>query len=257
LNDNRSGVRIYYTTNLKKYEAGTLIIGDIGNMPNPTLIGPGTGLQHFEYSCPTGCTSSFPYPLNAFGSVLHMHQIGSMIWSTQWLNNTAIRTERIDFWDFKLQQITTDPYVINPGDRINLHCVYQQQSDRSVKFYLGSDDEMCLLFVWYYPRIPNKDGACGYSYDNTTGGNMTWCMNDLLPISNPDVADPINLTKALQITFGQPCTTAKADSAGSGTNNKAAVGGVFGPLFLVVFIFLLWISQKKCAKKETQHEELR
>eukprot|EP01118_Nematostelium_gracile_P008903 TRINITY_DN2977_c0_g1_i2.p1 TRINITY_DN2977_c0_g1~~TRINITY_DN2977_c0_g1_i2.p1 ORF type:complete len:565 (-),score=115.45 TRINITY_DN2977_c0_g1_i2:3-1652(-) len=186
----QSGFRLYYETTLRPIEAAVLQLGD-SYVSNPDGISAGTGLQEFEYDCPSACTSSFSQTLHVFANILHMHSMGRQIWGVQWRNGTMVReTNRVDFWDFAYQQTTPKDHTIEPGDRISTHCVYAQGAS-VVPFSLSSSDEMCLQYIFYYPKV-NKTYCSFYNPKNASSSmNMTLCGKDPLPMSNPTQKDPI------------------------------------------------------------------
>jgi hypothetical protein len=59
-------------------------------------------------------------------------------------------------YDFNFQQIRTIPSrKIYPGDKLELTCKYRTQNRNSTVFGgLGTYQEMCLTFLFYYPRSP-------------------------------------------------------------------------------------------------------
>jgi len=114
---------------------------------------------------------------------LHMHDAGKMIWSTQWRNNTYIgTTNRIEFWYFAYQETTPVNYTIYPGDKLNLHCVYDTSSrTTTTTFGVSTMQEMCMEFVSYYPKVNTE--FCGYvSYSSI---NYTYCGNNIIFEQNP------------------------------------------------------------------------
>jgi len=235
-----SGVRIYYTRQLRQHDAGFLILGD-GMVLRPDDIPQGTSISAFEYSCDTSCTGSWPQ-LHVFSTVLHMHKAGTQMWSSHWRNGEQIReTNRVDFWDFGFQQATPANFDIMPGDRINTHCSYQQNPSRPIPFGQPSDSEMCVQFVAYYPRIPHNNGICSYFYSDTIFGvptNTTYCNNDFVwdetrttPV--PDVIrDPIlEISRA----FGDLNSNKSFVCQGSGAMN------VVPHAFSVVVLFILFL----------------
>jgi len=188
-----SGIRVYYTTTLRQFDADILELGDAG-VTQPAVIPQGTGDVLFEYSCPSECSSTFGQTLNVFGDLLHMHQVGDMMWSTIWRNGVNLGYfNRIEFWDFNFQQTTPLSLTIQPGDRINTHCKYTQSPNTPVHFALASSDEMCLEYVYYYPKLPGP--YCTFIYSEDVGRNATVCLNDFLQVNgalqyNPSVTDP-------------------------------------------------------------------
>jgi hypothetical protein len=203
-----SGIRLHYETTLRPIEAGVLSLGDpaVSNFKNP--IKAGTGLLEYEYDCPSACTSKWNQTLHVFGNFLHMHKIGAQMWGKQWRNGQLVREmNRIDFWDFGLQQMTPEEHTIEPGDRISTHCIYQQQS-ADVIFGESSSEEMCIQFVYYYPRSASGFGFCGYFADSHLPfNNVTVCGNDAVmrnasePMYNPTELDPVGGT---YVAFGKP-----------------------------------------------------
>jgi hypothetical protein len=59
-------------------------------------------------------------------------------------------------YDFNFQQVRTIPSrKINPGDKLELTCKYRTLDRNSTVFGgLGTYQEMCLDFLFYYPRSP-------------------------------------------------------------------------------------------------------
>jgi len=186
-----SGIKVYYTSVIRQYDAGVLELGD-PLVTQKIPIPQGTGVSFYEYNCPSECTASFPQPLIVFADFLHMHQIGEMMWSTHWRNGSEIGyLNRIEYWDFAFQQTTTKNVTILPGDRINTHCKYDQNPLTQTVFSIASQDEMCLEYVYYYPKLSGS--YC--SFISQSGKNITVCENAGLYIegvlaTNPTVVDP-------------------------------------------------------------------
>jgi len=156
-------------------------------------------------------------------------------------------TNRIDFWDFAFQQNTPVNYTIEPGDRISTHCVYNR-GNKDVPFAEASDDEMCIQYVFYYPKIqiPN----CGYWFNGTL--NSTLCGTSLLPISNPSILDPIGGT-ATRFGAAAVCSTKNTDSEHNlmpGNKSNRAAAAIFAILFVVIIVTILILIFIK-AKPET------
>jgi hypothetical protein len=203
-----SGIALYFENTLRPIEAGVLELGD-PTIADTNGIAAGTGTAEYEYNCPGVCTASFNRTLNVWGNSLHMHQIGAQMWGKQWRDGQLIReTNRIDFWDFGLQQMTVVNYTIQPGDRISTHCIYNRQS-QYVPFGEGSDEEMCIQFIYYWPKATKGRGACAFYLDTEKLGpnNLTICDSDPVSdgkggfLSNPSEVDPPGGTF---IAFGKP-----------------------------------------------------
>lgn len=189
----RSGIRIYYNTNLRKFDAGVLFLGD-GVVTQIGGVEPGDGYKEYEYDCCSNCSARWGHNLNVFASFLHMHQVGSQAWSTLYREEKKImEINRIDYYNFGMQQQTPKNIVLQPGDRINTHCVYKRDPSRTVVFGEASSDEMCINFLSYYPKISQKSPMCGYWADrrnqNTSKTNFTNCHGERTLI-NPTVREP-------------------------------------------------------------------
>jgi len=167
-----SGVTITYTPQLRQYSAGILMLGDA--MVSEYPIAGAQPNYHIETDCPEDCTSQWPHNIQVFADMLHMHGYGSMMWTTQWRNGARLEgfLNRVEFWQFDFQSFPTVNRVIQPGDRVNTHCVYDTSSvpaNQNVTFGGSSSNEMCMEFVAYYPRLLTTDrfgkrniyGYCG------------------------------------------------------------------------------------------------
>lgn len=88
-------------------------------------------------------------------------------------------TNRVDFFRFSFQQYTYVNYTIKPGDRINTHCHYDSsQRTEPTEFDDGSEDEMCMEFITYYPALYIEGKAysmCGYVH--YMGAEASLCGN--------------------------------------------------------------------------------
>jgi len=116
-----------------------------------------------------------------------MHQTGSQMWSSLWRNGSEILLNRVEYYQFELQRITPKNIEIFPGDRISVHCVYNRKKDNDTRFGEASTDEMCIHYLFYYPR--SNDNVCGFNYRNRS---YTSCNNNFLnDIPNPSVKDPV------------------------------------------------------------------
>ena len=156
-----SGVRIYYNSNKRQYDAGFLRFGtDLGDISIPA----GKAAYELTGECGAETTNDIVYlpeqKITFFGVLLHMHALGRQIWVDV---IRATDTESTDpevlgddcFYDYNFQQIQMiDPFELYPGDRIKSHCVFDSTGRDMVT--LGGDatsDEMCVAFGIYYPAV--------------------------------------------------------------------------------------------------------
>jgi len=200
-----SGARLYYTSTIRQYDAGTITLGDV--VPSFSNIPPQQEFTEYEANCPTECTSKWPFDITVFSSFQHMHQIGKQMWSTHWRGPTMLGyLNRVDYFQFDFQQGTPLNTVIKRGDRINLHCAFDSSRRTApTRFSIASEDEMCMEFISYYPLIIQNSRPfvfCGHI--QAAGITATWCgdldfSNVDWSLRNPTIRDPPGTGK---ITFG-------------------------------------------------------
>ncbi|XP_009574381.1 PREDICTED: putative DBH-like monooxygenase protein 2 [Fulmarus glacialis] len=149
-----SGVRIYYTPELRKHDVGILQ----------------TGIFSFPYGF---CNSSQFDEMNGmavpdmhvFAYLLHTHLAGRGLKAVQYRNGEQLVIICEDNkYDFGLQEIRNmkEIVIVKSGDEVLVECNFQTL-DRSQSTFGGPStmNEMCLTFLFYYPR--NNISSCmGY-----------------------------------------------------------------------------------------------
>jgi hypothetical protein len=229
-----SGVRLYTTTSLRANQAWYMTLGDPGTFLLP--IPGGQSFVHYETSCSSACTTSWPNDITVVGSFLHMHAVGKQMWTSHWRGNQQLPiSNKIEYWDFNFQQVTGTNYVIQRGDRLNTHCVFDTliKGQSQTLFGADSDAEMCMDFLLYYPRIPSMS-YCGYIRPPGQGGaNRTWCgvgygssgqnpeQNEFDP-SGQEIRVFGNPARAVNCSFPAPIPTFSS-TAGSTAPNAASI----------------------------------
>ena len=165
-----SGFRIYYTTTLRAYDAGMLELGDpqVEAMIFNPLIPAGMSKVTFTHDADS-CTNRFRNKsITVFTRFLHMHAIGTHMRVTQRSSSGAVlRTDTSDYYDFKQAgafepRTTGTGFQISKGDSFTIECWYMTPGQTQRRFGLGSRDEMCIDFVYYYPLQPGV-GQCNTS----------------------------------------------------------------------------------------------
>ncbi|KAI8852729.1 PHM/PNGase F domain-containing protein [Chytridium lagenaria] len=163
-----SGIRIFYTDQLRQHDVGTLTLGSIrisipGNSNRPTVLPPNL--------CPSSCTKRFPGNLTIISQGVHMHQLG--------LNQTVrhIRNDTFEiapvvtrrYYDFNFQGsipvLDKSTTTLIPGDALLTTCAYKPTlGERSFTTTFGesTDNEMCFNFVQYYPKHTPIDFCLTY-----------------------------------------------------------------------------------------------
>jgi len=149
-----SGVRIKMTTHLRQNDIGYLLFGTGLNMRLP----PQMPLYEISGNCSHEWTESLPFPITVFSIVLHAHLLGRAIWTEVWRDGKFVDWlgESALVYDFNKQSvIDVDPQiVIMPGDDIITHCIYDTSTKTNVThFGFSTENEMCLTFVLYYPKL--------------------------------------------------------------------------------------------------------
>jgi len=257
----RSGFKITYTPKLRQHDAAAITLGD------PLLFfGPipaGKEATAYEAECPSECTQAFPHDIHVFGSLLHMHGVGSAMWSRQWRNGEDLGiTNKAEFYSFHFQQTTSVNYTIKPGDRINTHCIYNTKSKTTpTVFGIESSQEMCIDFIFYYPRIISNGATyayCGYgNLGEITGedASFTVCgsLNDAattlfrIDLPNPRNPDPSELNT---IDFGKGLETCPRITYGRNVDVVGIAVGVSigGAVFLVLVGAGIWYFFKRGSK---------
>uniref|UniRef100_A0A9L0TQY6 Monooxygenase DBH like 2 n=1 Tax=Equus caballus TaxID=9796 RepID=A0A9L0TQY6_HORSE len=162
-----SGIRMYYTATLRKYDMGVL---QLGFFTFPIHFIPPGAESFMSYGlCKTEKFEEMngaPVPdIQVFGYLLHTHLAGRALQAVQYRNGTQFRTIcKDDSYDFNLQETRDLPHLveIKPGDELLVECHYQTLDRDSLTFGGPSTvNEMCLVFLFYYPR--NNISSCmGY-----------------------------------------------------------------------------------------------
>ena len=130
--------------------------------------------RRYDFDC---ASLRLAAPLNVLYLQLHMHQSGIAMETVQYDKDGVYKaTHRYDYYDFNRQDavsstmynyVTGAPSItIEPGDHMHTTCWYNNDGRAgavaSHRFGLASNDEMCITFIGYYPRVPLGFGRyCG------------------------------------------------------------------------------------------------
>jgi hypothetical protein len=162
-----SGVRFYYTTQPREFDVGVLPLGD----PFTRLggVSVGSGLTSHAFKCPSSCTLLTlkpEQPLTVIRESIHMHKTGIRAVNEQIRGGEVVRAGVVDFFNFDQQgnqPIQQESFQILSGDSFNTVCYYRSQD--GADFGFSSQEEMCIVFIAYYPRQLLLDTfglTCGY-----------------------------------------------------------------------------------------------
>ncbi|XP_012877099.1 PREDICTED: putative DBH-like monooxygenase protein 2 [Dipodomys ordii] len=159
-----SGIRLYYTSHLRKYDLGIL---ELGVLTFPIhFIPPGAESFKSYGLCKTDKFEEMNgAPVNDMivaSYLLHTHLAGRALRAVQYRNGKQLRTIcKDDSYDFSLQETRDLPHLVDikPGDELLVECNYQTLDRDSTTFGgISTINEMCLIFLFYYPR--NNISSC-------------------------------------------------------------------------------------------------
>ena len=171
-----SGVRIYYSTNLRDNDAGVLQVGDGQISYAGTKVEE--GISTWSFDCPSTCTQQYldaGVEYKTLSVQLHMHQVGEAMSLKQFRDGEMIDEIVTEFYDFRFQDVS-DPYhahrmTIKAGDSFKTQCFFTVDDGEDVRFGLGSSDEMCISFITYWPKVDNLK-HCGRSGTSACNGGV-------------------------------------------------------------------------------------
>nr|XP_039267528.1 dopamine beta-hydroxylase-like [Styela clava] len=150
-----SGIKFFYTKNLREYDSGIL---EVGVTYNDNLAIP-PGRKDFTLSgiCPQQCTSEgiSQGGINIFASQLHTHLAGRKVWVSHVRNGKRLsEINRDDHYSTFFEEIRyVYPSIkVMSGDSLVTYCSYDTSNKANVTFSgLGLLDEMCVSYLHYFP----------------------------------------------------------------------------------------------------------
>lgn len=184
-----SGVRIYYTSKKRQHEMGVLSLGDPFVSLQANAVGD--GLSKHQFDCPASCSSiALTQPVTVVREYLHMHKTGTAMDNLHIRDGQVIRAGQVEYYDFSQQGayvVPQEPFEIQPGDSFQTTCQYKSNGD--TVFGLSSSEEMCIAFLFYYPRQQLSLGnfdlpfTCGYNIP-IPGCASDWEQTDLESVAD-------------------------------------------------------------------------
>ncbi|CAF2479061.1 unnamed protein product [Rotaria sp. Silwood2] len=152
----QSGIRIYYTSKRRTYDAGIMEVGLEYNAKNS--IPPRTNEFRISGYCTRECTQvTLPENgITVFASQLHTHLNGIETFTRIIKKKGEIITLNIDRHyspHFQEIRLLPKPILIERGDMILHTCIYNTAIRKNMTFGgYGINDEMCVNYMHYYPR---------------------------------------------------------------------------------------------------------
>ena len=167
-----SGVIIYWTSALREYDIGTIALADPATQLRGNRVSD-NGLSKHTFGCPSSCTrmalSGLQEPITVFQEVYHMHASGRRAETTIFRDGQPIRESSVDFFDYDqngfMDASQESTYKILPGDSFTSSFFFENP-DTSQQFGLGSQDEMAITSLRYYPQqklLGIIDIMCAYN----------------------------------------------------------------------------------------------
>ncbi|XP_066461665.1 DBH-like monooxygenase protein 1 isoform X1 [Eleutherodactylus coqui] len=155
-----SGIKLYYTPQTRKYDAGVLEAGIWVSLYH--MIPPGMPAFSSEGHCTMECLKEAlnheqPDGIHVFAVLLHAHQAGQVLRARHFRNGEEQKLLAYDNeFDFNFQefQYLEEERIILPGDHLITECQYNTKSRSTMTWGgLSTRDEMCLSYLIYYPKI--------------------------------------------------------------------------------------------------------
>jgi hypothetical protein len=114
-----------------------------------------------------------------------MHNAGKSMQNYQLRDGKVIRVGQVQFWNFDQQgafAVKQPTFQIQPGDSFQTTCHYDSDD---LEFGLSSAQEMCIAYVFYYPRqMVTFSGTvfpymCAYDLGVSNECTSDWTQVDL------------------------------------------------------------------------------
>ncbi|XP_017266055.1 dopamine beta-hydroxylase [Kryptolebias marmoratus] len=151
-----SGIRLYYTPSLRRYNAGIM---ELGLVYTPVMAIPPK--QHTFYLtgyCTSKCTKTAlpPGGIYIFASQLHTHLAGRGVKTVLVRGSKELEVVQEDqhfSTDYQTIRVLRKMVNVLPGDVLITKCTYntEDRSNPTVGGF-GIMEEMCVNYIHYYPR---------------------------------------------------------------------------------------------------------
>ncbi|KAM7395407.1 hypothetical protein PAMA_006932 [Pampus argenteus] len=155
-----SGLRLYYTDQLRQYDVGTLTTGFKPFDGYNYKIPPRANEFHTYGVCNTTLFYQIMNPvpdLHVFSVMMHTHMVGRKVRVGHFRNGKQIGFIGLDEnYNFEMQETVSlgNIKTIKPGDDLVVECTYNTSNRTGfTKMGLATTDEMCLAFLLVYPAI--------------------------------------------------------------------------------------------------------
>lgn len=212
-----SGIRLFSTTDYRDTEFGIYSVGAISNWTG-IVIPPQAEKFRYESTCHKDCFNTLfdtTDEVKVFASLPHTHLQGISVTTSIVRNNTEVdyvtNNQNFDF-NYQFLNFNSNPVTLKKNDTLRTTCIYNTKNKDS--FVIGGHstrEEMCLNFIWYYPRNAGST-RCTSMIDHKIWGNFLKELNSSseitfngseFPINNKELLDisPINTGQSLVAQF--------------------------------------------------------
>ena len=146
----KSGFDFCTTDKLRPNDADALVFGT----EEFTIPPKSTTEINCKYTWPADAP-----PIHLFGAIPHMHQIGDMISTQQFVGGTGAPVDlgSRPIWNFNQQTLVPLDVTVTAGDRIETRCRWKNTTTQPVAFGPTTEDEMCFSYTMYYPHFDKTD----------------------------------------------------------------------------------------------------
>jgi len=173
-----SGIRIYYTPSLRKYDVGVIEIGL--EYTDKNSIPPGQKSFDVSAYCVAECSRVGlpPEGITVFASQLHTHLTGIGVWTRHIRGGSELlelNKDRHYSPHFQEIRILRRKVMVIPGDVLINTCRYKTtERSRITLGGFGIRNEMCVNYIHYYPRSDLE--VCKSSVDSQTLRQYFECL---------------------------------------------------------------------------------
>ncbi|XP_023339731.1 DBH-like monooxygenase protein 1 [Eurytemora carolleeae] len=149
-----SGLEIHLTPHLRTQDSSMITIGhDVSTLH---LVPPNQPSFTTVAHCPAQCTSALPENgIRVFAGLPHTHLLGIKVKLRHIRNGAELPIPFQDnYYDFNYQTMRRIEFNLLPGDHLITECVYDSRGrDGYTRGGMRADDEMCMMFLHYYPAV--------------------------------------------------------------------------------------------------------
>eukprot|EP00877_Chromochloris_zofingiensis_P002772 jgi/Chrzof1/12496/Cz06g36120.t1 len=155
-----SGITFDYTTQLRPNDMGLLTMHQF----NLYIPRGNSSYTADTVICPGACTKRFRQPVHMVSQRYHMHGTGKSALTRRIRGANELHPignlRAFDYGFQYAEPIMPNVSMLYPGDTLLFTCSFDSSSRQyDTIFGLGSDDEMCVHYIYYWPRQADM-GMC-------------------------------------------------------------------------------------------------